>query len=123
MNTLALQTSDWDLYANASGNIALLSDSSAIAQDVASAISTFLGEVYYDTTLGIPYLSEIFGQSYSSSLISSLLQTTALTVPGVVSVQISNLSFEYASRALSADVMIIDTTGAATGITFSQVLT
>ena len=55
MNTLLLDASAWDLVLDANGDIALAAPPYAVAQDVASAISLFLGELWYDTTQGVPY--------------------------------------------------------------------
>ncbi len=51
----ALDTVAWDLTVDTTGNIAVASNPYSMAQDAASAIRTFQGEVYYDTTLGIPF--------------------------------------------------------------------
>jgi hypothetical protein len=84
-NTLCLDVATWDLILDASGSIAMASPPYALAQDVASAIKTFLGECYYDTTIGIPYLSQILGQRPPVALLKQYIVDAALTVPGVVS--------------------------------------
>jgi len=116
MNTVQLSSPAWDFQLDANGNIALATGANAIAQDVASAISTFLGEVYYDTTQGIPYFSNVLGQQYSSSLVQSLLIQAALTVPGVVSAKATITSFK--NRKITGTVTVIDTNGQALGVTF-----
>jgi len=115
MDTIQLSPA-WDLMLDANGNIALATGSEAIAQDVASAISTFLGEVYYDTTLGLPWLSEVFGQEFSPALVSALLVQAALTVPDVVSARVVNLDVK--NGAVTGVVQVIDITGQALGVTF-----
>lgn len=82
-STLLLDRSRWDLVLDAAGNIAVASSPYALAQDAASAIKTFQGEVYWDTTIGVPYLSEVLGQRPSVPLLKSLLASAAITVPGV----------------------------------------
>ena len=84
MNTLILDTVKWDLLIDAAGNIAVAQDPYSQAQDAASAIRTFQGEVYYDTTLGIPYWEKVLGFAPPLSLIKHYINTAALTVPGVV---------------------------------------
>ncbi len=59
MNTLLLDQVTWDLAVDTSGNIAVAADPYSQAQDAASSIKTFAGEVYYDTTRGIPYFTQI----------------------------------------------------------------
>lgn len=81
--TLLLDVSEWDLVLDVFGNIAVASEPYSLAQDAASAIKTFQGEVYYDQTLGIPYWSEILAQRPSISLMKSQFVAAAMTVPGV----------------------------------------
>jgi hypothetical protein len=83
MDTLLLDASTWDLALDADGNIAVASNPYSLAQDAASAIKTFLGEVYYDTTVGVPYLTEILGKMPPLALLIEALQKTAKTVPDV----------------------------------------
>lgn len=116
MKTLLLDRSQWDLVIDSSANIALADEPYALAQDVASAVKTFLGEVWYDTQKGVPYWSDILGHLPPQSLICKHIERAALTVPGVVSAQATLTQFE--GRRLSGHVRFIDTTGAANGVTF-----
>src|ERR1017187_2889962 len=86
-NTLLLDQLAWDLVLDINGNIALAARPYAVAQDVASAVKTFLGEVYYNATLGIPYFEDILGHLPPASLLVQLIQNEALTVSNVVSAQ------------------------------------
>jgi hypothetical protein len=104
-STLALD-STWDLTLDANGNIATLDEPAALAQDAASAILTFLGECYWDTTVGVPWLQQILGVTPPPlALIKKKLVDAALTVDDVVAAQvfISALS----ARALSGQVQVI----------------
>lgn len=116
MNTLLLAVDDWDLVLDASGNIALAGEPYAIAQDVASAIKVFAGEVYYDQTQGIPYLTNILGQRPSLQYIKAQIEAAALTVPGVVSAACSITGFK--GRSLGGHVLITDTNGVQTYVQF-----
>lgn len=95
-NTLFLDVATWDLVADASGNIAMATAPYAVVQDVASACRVFLGEVYYDTTIGVPYLGQIIngepgsaneqqilGRTPALNILQSALAAAALTVPWV----------------------------------------
>lgn len=84
MNTLLLDQVTWDLTLDAAGNIALASDPYSIAQDVASAIKAWAGEVYYDTTLGVNYPA-ILGKQPPLQYIKLQLLGQANLVPEVVS--------------------------------------
>jgi hypothetical protein len=87
MNTLLLDQTTWDLCLDANGNVAMASDPYAIAQDVASAVRTFLGECWFDTTLGVPYFEEVLGHWPSLQLVKSLIEAVALKVPEVTAAQ------------------------------------
>lgn len=84
MDTLLLDLTNWDLVVDAAGNWAKASAPYAISQDVASAIKTFAGEVWYNSTKGIPYFAQILGQSPPVSLLQEFMVRAALTVPLVV---------------------------------------
>lgn len=121
MDTIALQPDPtkpgyWDLYLDANNNIAVNTDGQALAQDAASAIKTFQGEVYYDTTLGIPYWSTILGKLPPLALIKSLFINAALAVPGVVSARCFMTSFT--GRTFSGQVQVTDKNGNTTGAFF-----
>src|SRR6266571_3582642 len=87
MNTLLLDTVQWDLLLDANGNIAVATEPYSLAQDAASAIRTFLGECFFDVTIGVNY-SLILGVTPALALIKQLLVAAALTVPDVGSAQV-----------------------------------
>jgi hypothetical protein len=117
-STLLLNTQTWDLTLDANGNIAVATEPYALAQDAASAIKTFLGEVYYDTTIGIAYIPQIFGNfALPLSLLKQDLVDAALTASkDIASAQVflSGLT----NRGLSGQVQIISVTGQAAAANF-----
>lgn len=91
MNTLALSTPNqdgtgWDLVIDGSGNLAIATGGAAIAQDVASAVRTFQGECWYDTSLGVPYFQGILGHRVSLQFVKQALVTAGMIVPNVASI-------------------------------------
>lgn len=94
-STLYLDPQSWDLSLDASENIAVAAPPYAITQDVASACRTFLGEVYYDESLGVPYVGntqdvqspgqQLLGRTPALNVLQSALAAAALTVPFVAS--------------------------------------
>lgn len=106
MNTLLLDQTLWDFVLDASGNIAVASAPYAVAQDVASACRTVLGECYYNTTLGVPYLTVVLGQLPPLSYVKAQLQTAALTVPGCTNPVVYIGSFT--NRVLTAQIQFTD---------------
>ena len=117
MNTLLLAQDTWDLVLDASGNIALAKAPYALAQDVASAIRLFQGELYFNTAPGIPYLTDVLGQLPPLALVRGYLERAALTVPGVVSA--TAVLFALTDRLLTGQVQFTDTSGAVNTVAFS----
>jgi hypothetical protein len=105
-NTVLLDQTAWDMVLDSSGNIALASPPYAIAQDVASAVRTFLGEVWYDTTIGIPYWTQVLGKLPPASLLIEMINQAALTVPGVVTVQTFITGFS--ERGVTGQIEFVD---------------
>ena len=116
MDTLLLELNDWDLCLDASRNIALASAPYSLAQDVASAIKTFLGEVYYDTTLGVPYFGKILGQTPSIAVFQEYMIQATLTVPGVISATCVISSFK--GRTVTGQVQFTDSNGTTSTVGF-----
>jgi hypothetical protein len=109
LKTLLLAIDTWDLVLDASGNIAVASDPYSQSQDAASAARVFQGEVWYDTTQGIPYWSEILGQLPPISLIKTLISNAALTVPGVTAAVTFITSF--LNRRVTGQLQITNSNG------------
>ena len=109
MNSLYLDPDTWDLTIDASSDIAMASDPYSLAQNAATAIRTFLGECWYDTTLGVPYFTEILGQLPPLELVKSKLVAAALTVADVVDAQVFISSFT--NRQISGQVQVTNTAG------------
>lgn len=94
MKTLLLDNTLWDLCVDAAGNIAVADTPYQRAQDVASAIKLFLGELWYDSSKGIPYFQQILGKAPPLQLFKSYMVEAAMTVPGVVSAVCTVESFQ-----------------------------
>jgi hypothetical protein len=118
MATLALDEVNWDLTVDASGNIAVATNGQDIAQDVASAIKLFRGELWFDTTQGVPWFQSVLGQTYSVPVLQALINKAALSVPGVV--RASTVISSISGRTVSGNVEVIDTTGASLNVQFTR---
>jgi hypothetical protein len=116
MKTLLLDRDQWDLVLDSFGNIALAGNPYSIAQDVASAIKTFQGEVWYDKQLGIPHFEQILGHWPPIPLVKSLITEQALGVPEVAQAQVIVTGLK--GRTLAGQVQVIDTAGQVQGVTF-----
>jgi hypothetical protein len=111
MNTLLLDVALWDLTLDANGNIALASAPYAIAQDVASACRTVLGEVYYDSALGVDYFGKLFGKTPPKTVFQEQFIAAALTVPSVVAATCVIENYSPTTRTATGQVQFTDSSG------------
>jgi len=116
MNSLYLNPSTWDLAVDSFGNIAVASDPYALAQNAATACRTFINDVYYDQTVGIPYFTQILGQLPTLQYVKAQLVAAAETVQGVVSAQA--FITEFAGRQIQGQIQVTDTAGVTTAASF-----
>jgi len=116
-NTLLLDQAAWDLVLDTSGNIALAGAPYSVAQDVASAVRTFLGECWYDTSQGMPYWQQIMGQYPPLSFVRQKIIDVAMTVPNVTSATVIFTSFS--GRQLDGQIQVIDSDGNTNNIGFN----
>lgn len=116
LNTLLLDRTAWDLVLDANGDIAKATPAYALAQDVASAVRLFKGELYYASAKGVPYFEDVLGHLPPESLLKQHMIDAAKTVPGVVTARV--ILSALSDRAVSGQVQFIDETGAANGVIF-----
>ena len=108
-STLLLDLTTWDLCLDISGNIAVATDPYSVCQDVASACRVFLGEGWFDTTLGVDYFGQILGKLPPLGLIKTQLVTQAKTVPGCNNPVVFITSFT--NRTLKGQIQFTDSNG------------
>lgn len=109
MSSIYVDNDSWDIAVDASGNIAIATGAYTLALEAACKIKTFAGELYFDTTQGIPYFSEILGQQPSIEYMRAAFTNAALSVSGVVSAKVYFSAFT--DRTVSGQVQITDQTG------------
>lgn len=114
-STLLLDRSKWDLVLDVNGNMAVATEPYSQAQDVASAVRTFSGEVYYDSALGVPYFNPLFGIP-PLSLVKAKLIDAALTVPGVTAARVYITGL--ANRLLRGQIHVTNADGANLPVNF-----
>ncbi len=110
--TLLLDRATWDLVSDTAGNIAVATNPYQLAQDAASAIKLFQGELWYDTSKGVPYWAQILGYRPPISLVKAKLVAAALTVPGVVAA--TCYISEFTGRVVHGQVHVTDSAGVTT---------
>jgi hypothetical protein len=75
-----------------------------------------LGELWYDTTQGVPYFQDVLGELPPLSLFMSYMERAALTVPGVVSAECRVTGF--ANRQVQGEVLFVDENGVTNALNF-----
>lgn len=113
---MLLDQTRWDIILDASGNIAVADEPYALAQDAASAIRLFRGELWYDTSQGVPYFQQILGKWPPLQLMRQRFEAAALTVPGVVAATCIITSLE--GREVRGRVEVTDANGVVTAAGF-----
>lgn len=121
MKTMLLDPSTWDLVKDASGNIAAATDPYALAQNAASAIRMFLGEQWYNTTIGVPWLTasgrnQILAAPPNVPLMKTTLANVALTVPGVDKANV--IITAIVDRNIRGQVQVTSSDGTTTAANF-----
>lgn len=114
--SLLLDQTAWDLVLDAAGNIAQCTEPYSLAQDVATALRTFIGEVFYDTSLGVPYYQKILGQQVPLGLVQSIIAEQALTVAGVAKAVCTIIS--VVGRSVTGQVQVTDAAGVISNVSF-----
>ena len=116
LDTLLLDIVTWDLCLDSNGNIAVATPPYSTTQDVATACRVFEGDLYYDTTQGIPYFQIILGKLPPLMLVKTLYIDAAEAVPGVASAQCFFSGFT--NRGLTGQIQVTDTSGTMTVAAF-----
>ena len=119
-NTMLLTVDQWDVCLDANQNWAMAEPPYALAQDVASSARTFLAEVFYDDTLGVPYQQQVLGHNPPLNVLSGFMVQAALTVPGVVTAQFA--VYSVIGRKVNGAITFTDNLGntGTVGVSASQ---
>ncbi len=115
-DSLLGELTNWDCCLDSNGDIAVCTAPYALAQDVASACKTFLGECWFDMTVGVPYQTQIMGQKPPLTLLQQYLVQAALTVSGVISAQCVISAYNANTGEVDGQVLFIDSTGVQQGV-------
>jgi len=85
------------------GDLVLETD---LPQAITIQLSTFLGEWFLDPSIGVPFLTQIFGKQVNLELIRSIFRDQTLKVAGVDEVNSIILNFDAIPRDLSVALAI-----------------
>lgn len=114
-HTLEL-SDEWDLQLDNSGNIKVVSDDYAVAQNVANAIRLFTDDAWYNPERGISHFLIELKKSPLLAVLKVRLKDAALNTPGVADASISLLTAE--GRDLSGIAFLTLTNGETLDVNF-----
>lgn len=107
---MQLDTSSWDLMLDGGGNLAITDGGYSVAQDVASSCLVFSGECYYDTSLGIPWKTDVLGMRPTPGFIQQKMQAEAKKLT-IVDQALANVFFDKKTRSMRGSIRVTDTDG------------
>lgn len=80
------------------GTIALVKNESETAQDVKTKLKTFLGEVFYNVGIGVPYFTVIFQKPFDKDLADSIIIQNIYTSRTVLNISSFQSSVDTLTR-------------------------
>jgi len=94
------------------GIIKRVSDAEEVSQRIKTTLLFYLGEWFLNTSIGIPWLEDIFIKPANLNNIESILKSEVLNVPGVSRITDFSMSYEKSpSRKLTINMNVISTFG------------
>lgn len=97
------------------GDLALVSDINAIAQEIGIALRLFLGEWFLDETEGTPWFQQILGKHRKPESLVGLFAARVESCAGVNSVTSITLDYNGATRTLTVAYVCDTDLGQLTG--------
>lgn len=96
---LAIDQATNDLYFEGD-SLVLVRDAHAVGQHARQRLQTFAGEWFLDTTVGVPWLSQILGHKYDPALAEAVVKARLLGTDGVTEITSFSVSFDRSTRGL-----------------------
>lgn len=101
-----------DISLGGTRQIRLTTGDEEILQRLHSRLSRWRGEWFHDTSLGLPYRTDVLVKNPDLSLIRSLLRSEMLSDAGVLSVLSIELDWDTSTRHLRVTFEVVATSGA-----------
>ena len=88
------------LVVNSNGNLTLDDELTALISLIDQALTFYLGEWFLNTTVGLPYLQQIFEKPLNASLVGSILANRILNFEEVQKIENAQLEYTIETRQL-----------------------
>lgn len=98
---------NWDIYADANGNIAMSDKAYAIAQNSANAVRLFTNDAYFDRRKGIPHFGIELGhkEAPARSTLNNRIRKAVQAVEGVTGTEVE-LKYDETGRVYGGEIYI-----------------
>jgi hypothetical protein len=83
----------------------LVDSPAAVAQAIKTTLALYQGEWFLDTTVGIPYITDVLGYG-TQGLYDTLIQSTVASVQGVDSIISYTSSLDHFTRVLTVTMEV-----------------
>ena len=92
-------------------NLAFVDGLDEIDQLAKIKLTTFLGEWFLDTGLGVPYFQTIMAKATNPAIIDNIFLDKIASLPGVINVNSFSTSLDKVTRELSVQFEAVTTEG------------
>lgn len=99
---LALHPDTNDLYLFSDGSLGIAVSNQAIGEHAKQRLNTYLGEWVYDTTVGTPWIQQIFVRPFSPGVANAVIKQRISETPGVTELTEFSLTVDYKTRGVKA---------------------
>jgi hypothetical protein len=83
------------------GDLVIVTGKSEIQQNILQRLSTYYGEWFMNTQIGIPYFDQILVKDPDQSKVDALLFNTIAGTPGVIAVLSYSFTADFLTRTLN----------------------
>lgn len=101
------------------GDLALITGSDAVLQDIHRRLRTFLGEWFLDIEAGVPYYQDILKKNPNPQVVATVIQNAILGTLGVIELQEFDSQLDSTARQLTVTFKALTTEGV---INYSEIL-
>lgn len=98
-----------DLHLDENGSLAVVRNAEAVAQHARKRLMAFHGEWFLDKEVGVPWLSEILGNTYDPTAAESVIKSEILETDGVTEIETFSVSFNRQLRHVKAFGITVNT--------------
>lgn len=101
---IALDAETHDLYLDADGNLAMVTDAQAVGQHMKQRLRTWQPDWFLDATVGLPWRERVFIRPFDQTASEAVIKAAALDTDGVTELTAFTLEQVPASRGINVEI-------------------